>query len=397
MGSLNMTDSQTILVAPCGFKGSLSAEQAAAANARGVTRAMPNARVLQVPIPDGGEGFTATLAAVTGGQLEYVDVTGPLGDPVRAPMARLGGDPGTVVVEMAAAAGLSLIPHDKRNPLYTSTYGVGQMISAALDWDAQKILLGCGDSGTSDAGSGMLSALGARLLDEEGGPVRPGARGLTDLRTIDSSGLDPRLQTVEIEAVCNITNVLCGDSGVARIFGPQKGASAADVEVIAEGLERFAALAQIHVQQFDARAPHIASMPGGGASGGLGAALVAYLGAKLRSRFDVVFDYIPFDQMLEQSDLVITAEGSIDFQTRRGKIPAEVARRAHVAGLAAVGLAGMLGDGYELSVGPDGLDAVFAVADRPMDLGTSIENGEVLLMRATEQVARLIASVWSRA
>ena len=161
-----MTDSQTILVAPCGFKGSLSAEQAAAAIARGVTRAMPNARVLQVPIPDGGEGFTATMAAVTGGQLEYVDVTGPLGNPVRAPMARLGGDPGTVIVEMAAAAGLSLVPHDKRNPLYTSTYGVGQMISAALDWNAQKILLGCGDSGTSDAGSGMLSALGVRLLDE---------------------------------------------------------------------------------------------------------------------------------------------------------------------------------------------------------------------------------------
>lgn len=387
----------TILVAPCGFKGSLSAEQAAAAIARGVTRAIPNSRVLQVPIPDGGEGFAVTMAAATGGWLKYVDVTGPLGDPVSAPMTRFGGNPSTVVVEMAAAAGLSLIPHDRRNPLYTSTYGVGQLVSAALDWGAGRILLGCGDSGTSDAGSGMLSALGARLLDKGGDLIRPGALGLADLETIDASGLDPRLKSVELQAVCNITNVLCGPSGVARIFGPQKGASAEDVEIMEGGIERFAELAQKHVEDCGPRGPRIASMPGGGASGGLGAALVAYLGAKLCSRFDVVFNYVPFDESLEQSDLVITAEGSIDRQTRHGKIPAEVARRAHEAGLVAIGLAGMLGEGYEHSVGSagDGLDAVFGIAGRPMDLDTGMREGEALLAAGAEQVARFISSFWS--
>ncbi len=380
-----------IMIAPAGFKESIGAPEVADAIEAGLAQVWPDVEMVKVPIPDGGEGFTTSMVSATDGDLEYVDVAGPVGQPVRAPIGFLGGGcTRTAVIEMAAAAGLRLVPHEDRNPLLTSTFGVGQLISAVLDRGAERILIGCGDSGTSDAGAGMLGALGARLLDGDGVEIGPGAAGLTSLRTIDLAGLDPRLARVDLEAACNVTNVLCGDNGVARVYGPQKGADAEALDLMDAGLNQFASVAQRHVgPDADGRTPDLATMPGGGASGGMGAALAAFLHCKLISRFDIVFDYVPFAEALERASLVITAEGAIDFQTPRGKVPAEVARRARDRGVPCISIAGTLGKDY-LRVHDAGIDAVFSILDRPRTTESAIANTDTLLRSGAIQIARLI-------
>lgn len=380
-----------IVIAPAGFKESLSATAIADAIEQGLRQVWPDSTIVKLPIPDGGEGYTLAMVAATNGTFDYVQVTGPLGEPVMAPIGFLGNvATPTAVIEMAAAAGLSLIPRTQRNPLLSTTFGVGELIKLAMDRGAKRILLGCGDSGTSDAGAGMLSALGAKLLDHAGQAIPFGAQGLTTLATLDLSLLDPRLATVSIDAACNITNVLCGDNGVAQIYGPQKGADEDAVKIMAHGLELFAKLAQPYVAaDANGYTPDLATMPGGGASGGLGAALVAILKGKLHSRFDMVFEHVPLDEALATADLVITAEGAIDFQTPLGKVPAEVARRARNHSIPCIGIAGTLGRDYAI-VNDIGLDAVFSILEKPRTLDSAIQDAAQLLIAATTQIAHLI-------
>ena len=229
----------TVLIAPSGFKESLLPWQAAQAMARGVQQAWPEARVLQLPLVDGGEGFAEGLARATGGGVEPVQVCGPVGQRLAAHLGWLGpvsGRSRTAVVEVAAAAGLRWVPQDRRNPLHTTSRGVGELIRAALDRGAERILLGCGDSGINDGGAGMVQALGARLTDADGHDIGPGAEGLLQLDRIDLTGLDPRLQRVPIHAAVNPGNRLLGPRGVARVHGPQKGASAGQVERLEQAL-----------------------------------------------------------------------------------------------------------------------------------------------------------------
>lgn len=380
-----------IIVAPAGFKESIGGSEVADAIEAGLLQVWPDAEIVKLDIPDGGEGFTTSMVSDTHGELEYIYVTGPIGQSVRAPIGFLGNaGPRTAVIEMAAAAGLRLVPRTHRNPLMTTTFGVGQLISAVLDRGAERILIGCGDSGTNDAGAGMISALGARLLDSAGAEIGPGAGGLASLSDIDLTGLDPRLAGVEIQAACNVTNVLCGANGVARVYGPQKGADAEAVELMDIGLSRFATVAQRHVlPDSDGRTPDLATMPGGGASGGLGASLVAFLQCRLTSRFEVVFEYVPFAEELERASLVITAEGITDYQTPLGKVPAEVARRARERGVPCISLAGTLGKDYQL-VHAAGLDAVFSIMDRPRTLESAIADTATLLTNSAAEIARLI-------
>lgn len=211
-----------VVVAPSGFKESLSAQAAADAIADGVRRVLPDVVIDLIPLVDGGEGTATALAAATGGRLVALPATGPVGEPLGTHFALLGSRD-TAVVEMAAVAGLSLVPRALRDPGATTTYGVGELIRAALDTGVRRILVGCGDSGTSDGGAGALRALGARLLDADGFELPRGGRELTRLTRIDPSGLDPRLRDVELLVACNPYNVLCGERGVARVFGPQKG------------------------------------------------------------------------------------------------------------------------------------------------------------------------------
>ncbi|MGW2232202.1 glycerate kinase family protein, partial [Streptomyces formicae] len=225
-------------IAPSGFKESLSAGAAAEAIAAGVRRVVPHAETDLIPLVDGGEGTARALAAAEGGRLVALPATGPVGQPIGTHFALLPD--GTAVVEMAAVAGLSLVPRDLRDPGATTTYGVGELIRAALDAGARRILVGCGDSGTSDGGAGALQALGARLLDLDGWELPHGGRELTRLNRIDTTGIDPRVAATDIQVACNPFNVLCGERGVARVFGPQKGATPRQVEELAAGLDHWA-------------------------------------------------------------------------------------------------------------------------------------------------------------
>lgn len=374
----------TVLVAPSGFKESLGAREVAEHIATGVLRVMPGAQVLKAPMVDGGEGFTEALVEATGGTMHALRVTGPLGEPVDSFFGSLGGRAqSTAVIEMAAAAGLRLVPRERRNPMLTTSYGVGELIRAALDSGAERILLGCGDSGINDGGAGMAQALGARLLDDEGWPIGHGGGELGRLQRIDLSRLDPRLAHVQLDAAVNWHNALLGERGVARVFGPQKGATPEQVQALEGALVRYACL----VQQATNR--DVGAMPGAGASGGLGAGIAGLLGGRLHPRYEIVMQYLELDRLIEQADLVITAEGSLDGQTPYGKIPAEVAQRAKRRGLPVIALAGTIGKGVRINF-DHGIDAFASILTRPCTLEDAIANADKLLVRAAEDALRMV-------
>lgn len=371
-----------VVVAPSGFKESLSAQAAADAIADGVRRVLPDVVIDLIPLVDGGEGTATALAAATGGRLVALPATGPVGEPLGTHFALLGSRD-TALVEMAAVAGLSLVPRALRDPGATTTYGVGELVRAALDTGVRRILVGCGDSGTSDEGAGALQALGARLLDADGFELPRGGRELTRLARIDPSGLDPRLRDVELLVACNPYNVLCGERGVARVFGPQKGATPAQVEHLSAGLENWA---DVLTRDLGAVGTDLHHGLGTGASGGLGAGLAA-LGARLLPRFDVLLDHLDLDARLARADLVVTAEGALDHQTPRGKVPAEVARRAKLYGRPVLALAGTLGEGAH---DVPGVDAFSGILPAPMALAEALVRASELLTDATERALRMI-------
>ncbi|CAM5564124.1 glycerate kinase [Streptomyces pilosus] len=371
-----------VVVAPSGFKESLSAQAAADAIAAGVRRVLPDAEIDRIPLVDGGEGTASALAAATGGRLVALAATGPVGEPVGTHFAVLGSQD-TAVVEMAAVAGLSLVPRARRDPGATTTYGVGELIRAALDQGVRRILVGCGDSGTSDGGAGALQALGARLLDADGFELGPGGSELARLGRVDPSGLDPRLADVELLVACNPYNVLCGERGVARVFGPQKGATPRQVEELSAALENWA---RVLTRDLAVTGTDLRLGRGTGASGGLGAGLAA-LGASLVPRFPVLLDHLDLDERLARADLVVTAEGALDHQTPRGKVPAEVARRAKLSGRPVLALAGTLGEG---AGEVPGVDACHGILPAPMALAEALVRGAELLTDATERALRMI-------
>lgn len=372
----------TVLIAPSGFKESLGAREVADHIARGVLKAMPQARVVRAPLVDGGEGFTEALVDATGGTLHRLQVTGPLGTPVDS-FFGLFGDGRTAVIEMAAAAGLRLVPRDQRNPMRTTSRGVGELIAAALDAGAERILLGCGDSGINDGGAGMAQALGVRLLDADGAEIGPGGGELARLARIDLSGRDPRLQRVQLDAAVNWHNVLLGPRGVAPVFAPQKGATPVQVRLLEEALEQYARCVRA------ATGCEIGHAPGSGASGGLGAGFAALLAGTLHPRYEVVMRYLDLDTLLESADLVITAEGSLDGQTPYGKIPAEVAQRAKRRGLPVIALAGTLGKGVASNL-EHGIDAFASIVRGPCSLEEAFANAGKWLARAAEDSVRMV-------
>ncbi|MEM7032626.1 MAG: glycerate kinase [Chloroflexota bacterium] len=374
-----------VLVAPSGFKESLDSETAANAIESGILRVFPDAQVSKVPIVDGGEGTTRTLVNATGGHLYYTTVTGPLGTPVYAHYGILGGNgPKTGVVELAAAAGLSLVPRDKRTPNKTTTYGVGELIKKLIEKHAvSRILVGCGDSGTNDGGIGLAQALGIRFLDVNDQELGYGNDSLKKLDRIDMSQRHPGLDTVQIDVACNWFNILTGPQGVSRIFGPQKGASPEQVEAMSAIMNHYAAVIARDVGK------DVWTINGGGASGGAGAGLYAFLDATLYPRFDIIMDYLNFDDHLIGAELVITAEGALDYQTPRGKVPAEVARRAKEIDLPVLALAGTLGhqveDNYQ-----SGIDAFTSIMPAPLTLEVALDRADELLTDSAERMMRLV-------
>jgi glycerate kinase len=369
-----------IVLAPNAFKGSMTAMHAALAMGRGVRAAFPGAEVVAVPVADGGDGLAEVLIDALGGEARVVTVQGPLGEPVQATLCLVPAL-GLAAVEMAAASGLALLASEERDPTRTTTYGTGELIRAALDLGARRIVVGIGGSATTDGGIGMAAALGVRLLDAAGNPVAPVGGALGQIRRIDMSGLDPRLAQLRCEAICDVDNPLLGLHGAAHVYGPQKGATPAQVAELDAGLAHLADLIQADLGL------DIRDLPGAGAAGGLGAGLRAFLGAELRRGVDLVLDLVGLDASLPGADLVITAEGQIDFQTAFGKAPAGVAERARARGVPCLAIAGSIGERIA-DLHPMGIDAVFSLCPGPISLEQAMATGPALLAATTEQVVR---------
>ncbi|KAF4452067.1 hypothetical protein F53441_4998 [Fusarium austroafricanum] len=377
-----------ILVCPSGFKGSLQPTQAADCIEAGILAVEPLASVRKVPLVDGGEGFTQAIVAATKGSMHPVPVSGPVGEILMSFFGMLGrraDEPPTAVLEMAAAAGLSLVPPSRRNPGKTTTFGVGQLILAALDAGATRILVGCGDSGTCDGGAGMLQALGAKLFDTQGCilPIAQGGESLLNLGSIDLSDIDPRVFKAKIDVAVNWHNVLCGPDSVANVFGPQKGSTLEQAARLNFAMEKLADVATGILCDKNVRLN-----PGGGASGGLGTGL-RLVGATLRPRYEIVMQYIKLQDIFHDCDLVLTAEGGIDDQTPRGKIPAEVARLAKKNGLPVIAIAGTIGQGARVNY-DIGIDAFTCIIQRPMSLDDAVKEAEKLTRESAETVMRIV-------
>ncbi|HEY5625411.1 MAG TPA: glycerate kinase [Dehalococcoidia bacterium] len=328
-----------IIVAPQEYKGTLTAEEAAAAIAQGARRAVPEADIEVVPMPDGGPGTVRAIASVTGGKTRTCRVQGPLGGPVEAEWASLPG--GTAIIEMAAASGLGLVSEDERDARVTSTYGVGELVREALGAGARRLIIGLGGSATNDGGAGMATALGARLLSASGDEVSPGGAALAGLDRIDATGLDPRLAEAEVIGASDVTNLLCGPEGASYVYGPQKGASPEEVSELDAALENYARVIERDL------GVAVGDVPGAGAAGGLGAGIIAFLGAQIRPGVEVVAEVVRLRERLQGAALLVTGEGRLDDQTRYGKTVAGVARLASEAGAPVIVVPGTLGPGWE--------------------------------------------------
>ena len=370
-----------IVIAPDSFKDSLSAQAVADAIASGLAEVWPDAELVKCPMADGGEGTVEAVLDACEGQWMSAQVSGPLGDSVSAQWGWLAQSR-TAIIEMAMASGLQLLTLKQRDACLTSTEGTGQLISAALDAGAQRVILAIGGSATNDGGSGMLSALGARFLDRNDQPLPRGGRALTDLARIDLSGLDPRLANVRVEIAADVDNPLCGPNGASHIFGPQKGASPDQVLALDAALAHFAD----HSARTLGR--DLRDSPGSGAAGGMGFAAKAYLNASFRAGVEVVADLTGLEQALVGADLVITGEGRFDAQTWRGKTPLGVARVAQRQRVPVIVLAGTLGEGYE-QLYQQGISAAFALTSGPMDLKHACREAPRLLQERARDVARV--------
>ena len=344
-----------VVVAPDKFKGTLSAAQAAEAIAEGWRRADPRAEIDRVPVADGGEGTLDALVSALGGRIERVRVTGPLGDPVVAPYGMVDGGR-VAVVEMARASGISLVPEERRRPRRASTHGTGQLVVAACRHRPRRVIVCIGGSATTDGGAGMAQALGVRLLDEEGNPIGPGGAALRRLAAIDVRELAPEVRGVEFVVASDVDSPLVGPRGAAAVYGPQKGASPEDVRVLDQALGHYAAIVHRDLG-LDLRRE-----PGGGAAGGLGAGLVAFLGARIRPGFDVVAEAVRLPPLMERADVAVTGEGRYDRQTERGKAPAGVLRLARERGSRSVLICGQIEEGAS----PDA-DLIYDLADSGLE------------------------------
>ncbi|QJF24927.1 glycerate kinase [Mammaliicoccus vitulinus] len=374
-----------IVVVPSGFKESLSAEEVGQSIARGIKKVNPDHQVTTIPMVDGGEGFVDTITKLKEGKKIKTHVMGPVGKPIES-FFGVFEENGvkTAVIEMAAIAGLRHVPQNMRNPLNTTTFGVGETIIKALDIGAERILIGCGDSGTSDGGVGMAQALGVKFLNINGEEIFVNGGGEIDrIHGVDMRYMDARVHLVDIDVAVNWTNLLCGKKGVARVYGPQKGASPENVEQLSNNLEHLARL----IKSF--KKEDVSLMNGGGASGGLGAGLHGFLNARLHPRFEIIMKYIEISDAIKNADLVITAEGCIDFQTPNGKIPSEVARIAKIHEKPVIAFAGTIGHNAKINY-QSGIDAYSSIIPEPTTLENSILDADKWLENCSENALRHI-------
>ncbi|WP_320153228.1 glycerate kinase [uncultured Tolumonas sp.] len=370
-----------IVIAPDSYKESLSAMEVANAIEAGFREIYPNAEYVKMPVADGGEGTVDAMVAATGGHKISVSVTGPTGKPVMAELGLIHQH--TAVIEMAAASGLERISVAERNPLITTTYGTGEMIRAALDLGVKQFIIGIGGSATNDGGAGMLQALGYRLLDQHGRDIPRGGAGLSDLATIHISSADPRLQDCQFKVACDVTNPLTGPMGAAQVFGPQKGADAAMVALLDENMKHYA---RIVAQELGT---DVEFVPGAGAAGGMGAALLAFMNAELHSGIDIVLAALGLESIIADADLVITGEGRLDSQTINGKVPVGVARLAKRHGKPVIAIAGSLSSDVAI-VYEHGIDSAFSAVNRVCTLHEAFDFAASNIELTARNIAALL-------
>jgi glycerate 2-kinase len=371
-----------IIIAPDSFKESLSSLEVARQIEAGFMEIFPDAEILKLPAADGGEGTVEALVAATAGEIRKVRVSGPLGTPVDA-FYGVCGNGRTAVIEMAAASGLALVPTNRRNPLLTSSFGTGQLIRQALDDGLRHLIIGIGGSATNDAGAGMLQALGVRLLDGQGQDIPAGGGALSRLAKIDARGLDSRLRDCEVEVACDVNNPLTGARGASAVYGPQKGATPAMVAELDANLALFARMVERELGR------SMDPVPGAGAAGGMGGALMVFLEARLRPGVEIVLDAIDLKTLVRDADLVITGEGRIDGQSVNGKTPVGVARIAGQQGVPVIALAGGLGPGAE-DVLDCGIQALFSVVRGPCNLEEALTTAAQNVHRTARHLAAVV-------
>ena len=370
-----------IVIAPDSFKESLTALAVAEAIGEGFRRILPQVQYRLVPMADGGEGLVQSIVDATQGEKFSTQVTAPLGNKVSASWG-MTGDGQSAVIEMAEASGLHLVPTDKRNPLISTSYGSGELISAALEKGLRRIILGIGGSATNDGGVGMLQALGAKFVDKTGKSLSFGGAALADLAQIDMSGLDPRLQETRIEVACDVDNPLCGEHGASAVFGAQKGATKANIQRLDAALRHFAEQVQAQLG-IDIQTPK-----GAGAAGGMGGGLMLLPQVRLRSGVQMVIEAVDLAAAIADADIVVTGEGRMDGQSVHGKTPIGVAKLAKSAGKPVIAIVGSLREDYP-AVYEAGIDAVFPIIRQINSLENTLQAGRENLISTAENVARL--------
>ncbi|MCS3433390.1 glycerate kinase [Klebsiella sp. BIGb0407] len=371
-----------IVIAPDSYKESLSAPDVAKVIEKGFREIFPDARYVRVPLADGGEGTVEAMIAATQGKEYHARVTGPLNTKVDAVWG-LSGDGHTAFIEMAAASGLALVPHDKRDPLLTTSYGTGELIAQALNHGAKSIIIGIGGSATNDAGVGMMQALGVRFLDSDGQELSPGGGSLNLLKRIDISSLDPRLAACTVRVACDVTNPLIGPHGASRIFGPQKGATEEMITTLDKNLEHYA---DVIARSFDIDVKHA---PGTGAAGGMGATLKVFLNADLRRGIEVVTQALHLEEQIQDCTLVITGEGRLDSQSINGKVPIGVADIAKKYDKPVIVIAGSLHPDVDV-VYQHGIDAIFSVLSAISTREEAFSGAPDNIYRTARNVAAMI-------
>ncbi|MDG9729413.1 glycerate kinase [Ignatzschineria sp. RMDPL8A] len=376
-------DKVSIVIAPDAFKESLTADEAATAIAEGFKRVLPEADYHLAAVSDGGEGLIETMLFAKEGSRIKASAHDPIGRKIESEFGWVDSEQ-LAIIEIAKVSGIELISPFDRNPLHTTSFGTGELILAALDHGAKKILIGLGGSATNDGGVGMLQALGVQFFDHNGNPLGQGGRALLELAEIDLSKLDPRLFNVEVEVACDVKNPLTGTNGASAVFGPQKGATPQMVGMLDRALGQFADVVKHDMGK------EIDNIQGAGAAGGMGAALMGFLDAKLHSGIELVIEHLNLRNHIKSADLVITGEGQLDEQTLFGKTPIGVAECAKEYGVPVIGVAGALGANSEKLL-EAGFNAIFSCSPGVITLDDALKNGGENLTALSENIARLIA------
>ena len=371
-----------IVIAPQAYKGSITALGVAIAAEKGILKVFPEAEVLICPVADGGDGTLETLVEGSGGEINETNVTGPIGERLDASWGAMG-DGKTAVIEMARSSGLALLSLDERDPLNSTTFGLGEVILQALDRGFRNLIVGIGGSATNDAGAGMAQALGVNLLDENGKQLSPGGAALDKLSEIDLSGIDSRIQDCDFQIDCDVNNPLTGPEGASAVYGPQKGATPDNVKQLDKALGNFSDVVKSQLDR------DVENIPGAGAAGGLGAGMIAFLDGQLRAGVDIVLDTVELKTKMEGAKLVITGEGGMDFQTVYNKAPIGVARLASEMDIPCFGISGMLGENYQV-VHDYGLESALSIVSGPMTLEEASANAAILIENSVEEALRLV-------